>query len=78
MDSAMIEQKAVFVRFVDKSGETKPILWDNIALEQAHANGVNAGIDAGLSKIVVTDEVLKEKLVRCNFDGVAVMLGRKG
>jgi hypothetical protein len=77
-DCSVIEQEAVYVRYVSKDGLPKTKLARVEALESATADGVKAAILRALDSIGVTEDVLKEKLVSCNFDGANVMLGPKG
>jgi len=51
---------------------------DIVALESADAVGVTKGIEKGLEAVDIDNEVLKEKLVGCNFDGASVMMGKRG
>ena len=73
----MIEQESVYVRFVDEHGLAQTKLAGMITLEAADAPGVLQGIIKGLQYIGIDEEVLRKKLVCCNFDGAAVMLGHK-
>ena len=76
-DSSQTEQEAVFIRFVDRDGEAKTVLCDIVAVEDAHAVGVKSAIDKGLQKLSIDEATLQKKLVACNFDGAAVMMGCK-
>ena len=76
-DRAVIEQEAVYVRYVDNDGEIQTKMADCIAVKSSDANGVLLGIEEGLRSVGVDEDVLKEKLVACNFDGAAVNMGKE-
>ena len=75
-DRAVIEQEAVYVRYVDNDGEIQTKMADCVALKSGDAKGVLEGINKGLQSVGVDEQVLKEKLVACNFDGAAVNMGK--
>lgn len=75
-DAGIIEQEAVFVRYVDKQGRPWTKFLDIIPLESATADGVCNAITTSLEKIDIDEEMLK-KLVGCNFDGASVIMGKK-
>lgn len=76
-DSAVIEQETVFVRFVDQ-GKLITAFADIVQISHANADGVLEGIERGLKSVGFGIEDLKKKVIGCNFDGAAVMLGKKG
>ena len=47
------------------------------SLESADAVGVTKGIRKGLEAIDIDNELLKEKLARCTFDGASVMMAER-
>jgi len=49
-----------------------------VALESTDAVGVAKGIKKGLQSIDIDNELLKEKLVGCSFDGASVMIANNG
>ena len=49
---------------------------DIVALESAHAVGVAKGIEKGSEAVDIDNELLKEKLVGCTFDGASVMMAK--
>ena len=63
---------------MNKDGDPTMVLCDIVPLQVAHAKGVKAGIDIALiSKLEVNEETLTNKLVGCDFNGAAIMMGRK-
>ncbi|XP_033755692.1 zinc finger protein 862-like [Pecten maximus] len=77
-DSAVIEQETAFVRYVNATGIPCTEFIDIVPVKSANAEGVLDGILTGLEKVGISNDELKTKLVSCNFDGAAVMLGKKG
>ena len=75
-DRGVIEQEAVYVRYVDKDNTVKTTMVDCVALEKGDADGVLKGIDEGLNTIGVTEQMQMDKMVACNFDGAAVNMGK--
>ena len=51
---------------------------DIVALQSADTVGVTKGIKKGLKAVDIDNELLKEKLVGCTFDGASVMMARSG
>ena len=49
---------------------------DNVVLESADAVGVPKGIEKGLEAVDIDNELLKEKVVGCNFDGASVIMAK--
>ena len=45
---------------------------DIVALESADTIGVAKGLEKGLEAVDIDNELLKEKLVGCTFDGASV------
>ncbi|XP_021365405.1 zinc finger protein 862-like [Mizuhopecten yessoensis] len=76
-DSSVTEQETVFVRYVGTNGHPDTQFVSIVALQSAHAEGVLTGIDEALNSVGLSRELLDSKLVGCNFDGAAVMLGSK-
>ncbi len=76
-DRGVIEQEAVYVRYVDQDGEVKTKMADCTALESGNSDGVLKGIKEGLKSVGVDENVMKEKLISSNFDGAAVNMGRE-
>ena len=48
------------------------------SLESADAVGVTKGIKKGLEAVDIDNELLKEKLVGCTFNGASVMMAKSG
>ena len=46
------------------------------ALESADAVGVTKEIETGLEAVDIDNELLKEKLVGCTFNGASVMMAK--
>ena len=76
-DSGIVEQEAVYIRYVNKKGRSVCHFVDIVALESANADGILHAIDQSLLGIGITKTTLEQKLVGCNFDGASVMLGSK-
>ena len=76
-DSGIVEQETVYVRYVNKKGQSVCHFVDIVALESANADGILHVIDQSLLGIGITETTLQQKLVGCNFDGASVMLGSK-
>ena len=51
---------------------------DIVSLESADAVDVAKGIEKGLEPADIDNELLKEKLLGCNFDGASVMMTKSG
>ena len=51
---------------------------DTVAVESADAIGVAKGIEKGLEVADIGNELLKEELVGCTFDGARVMMAKSG
>ena len=49
---------------------------DIVALESADAVGVAKGLEKGLEAVDIDNELLKEKLVGCTFNGACVMMAK--
>ena len=62
----------MFVRYVDKQGQTCTKFVDIVPLKSATADGVCMAITIGLETVDIDDENLKNKLVGCNFDAVQI------
>ena len=77
IDSGIVEQEAVYIRYVNKKGRSVCHFVDIVALEYAYADGILHAIDQSLLGIGITKTTLEQKLVGCNFDGASVMLGSK-
>ena len=76
-DSGIVEQEAVYIRYVNKKGQSVCHFVDIVALESANADGILHAMDQSLLGIGITKTTLEQKLVGCNFDGASVMLGSK-
>ena len=50
---------------------------DIVVLESANADGILHVTDQSLFGIGITETILQQKLVGCNFDGASVVLGSK-
>ena len=48
-----------------------------MALESADADGVTKGIEKGLKAVDIFNELMKKKLVGCNFNGASMMMGKR-
>ena len=77
-DKSITEQETVYVRYVEPNGRPTTQFADIVALESADAVGVTSAIKKGLQAVDIDEELLKEKLAGCNFDGANVMMGKKG
>ena len=77
-DKSITEQETVYVRYVGPNGRPTTQFADIVALESADAVGVTSAIEKGLQAVDIDEELLKEKLAGCNFDGANVMMGKKG
>lgn len=77
-DKSITEQETVYVRYVGPNGRPTTQFADIVALESADAVGVTSTIEKGLQAVDIDEELLKEKLAGCNFDGANVMMGKKG
>ena len=77
-DKSITEQEAVYVRYTGPNGRPSTQFADIVALESADAVGVTKGIQKGLEAVDIDNELLKEKLAGCNFDGASVMMGKRG
>ncbi|XP_033753177.1 zinc finger protein 862-like [Pecten maximus] len=77
-DSSITEQEAVYIRYIGPEGKPQTEFCDIVSLETADASGVLQGIDRALETIGIDENAFKSKLVGCNFDGAAVMMGQKG
>ena len=49
---------------------------DIVALESADAVGVAKGTEKGLEVVDIDNELLKEELLGCTFDGASVMIAK--
>ena len=67
-DSSIVEQETVYIRYVNKKGQTVCHFVDIVALESANADGILYAIDQSLLGIGITETTLQQKLVGCNFD----------
>ena len=76
-DSSQTEQEAIFLRYVSDEGEPTTVLCYIVPAADAHAKGMKALIDKWFQKLEIDEATLQKKLVACNFDGAAVMMGRK-
>ena len=77
-DKSITEQETVYVRYVGPNGRPTTQFADIVALESADAVGVTSAIGKGLQAVDNDEELLKEKLAGCTFDGANVMMGKKG
>lgn len=77
-DTSVTEQLTVFVRYTASNGRPSTQFSDLVPLQSGEANGITDAIGKGLEAIQVDENVLREKLVGCNFDGANVMMGAKG
>ncbi|XP_033758057.1 zinc finger protein 862-like [Pecten maximus] len=77
-DSSITEQEAVYIRYIGPEGKPQTECCDIVSLETADASGVLQDIDRALETIGIDENAFKSKLVGCNFDGAAVMMGKKG
>ncbi len=81
-DTTIVEQEVVYVRYVHH-GNPVTRLASIEALDHGNAEGVHAGVMAGLASVNLSAENLKPTeatyptLVSANFDGAAVMMGVK-
>ena len=75
---SVTEQLTVFVCYTPSNGRPSTQFADLVPLQSANADGITDAIDEGLEAVQVDENVLKEKLVGCNFDGANVMIGAKG
>lgn len=81
-DASTKEQENVCVRYLQPTGHPLTILASIEELEHSHADGVLKGIFDVLATVGLTRESLKPdqpgpSIVCCNFDGAAVMQGKK-
>ena len=75
-DCAIIEQESVYVRFVSREGKIQTKLAEMVALKSGNAQGVLDGIMKGLLSVGIDEAAVKAKMIGCNFDGAAVMMGK--
>ena len=75
-DSSVIEQEAVYIRYVYE-GQAKTELLQLIDVEHSTSQGVLAGIYKALDLAGIGPEVQKKKLVGLNLDGASVNMGIK-
>lgn len=81
-DCRVTEQEVVYVRYV-ADGRPKTVFANIIAVEHAHSQGVYDAVVKGLRALnlkiddIVSTSVSGPKLVSVNFDGAAVMMGKK-
>ena len=68
-DKSITEQEKVHVQYVGPNGRPTTQFADIVALESADAVGVTSAIEKGLQAVDIDEELLKEKLAGCNFDG---------
>lgn len=75
-DCAFIEQESVYVRFVDSGGKAQTKLACMMAIDSGNADGVLKAILEALNSVGLDKDTIKAKLIGCNFDGAAVMMGK--
>ena len=75
---SITEQEAVYAQYTGPNGRPTTQFSDIVALESADAVGVTKGIEKGLEAVDIYDELLKEKLLGCNFDGPSMMMDKRG
>jgi len=77
-DKSITEQEAVYAQYTGLNGRPTTQFSDIAALESADAVGVTNGIEKELEAVDIYNELRKEKLVGCNFDGASMMMDKRG
>ena len=66
-----------YVQYTGSNGRSTTQFANIIPPESVDGRGITEAIEKGLVNVNVGEDVLREKLVACNFDGASVMIGCK-